>query len=346
MKKNPIEIGEYLDDECTNFKNIITAVSYEKRGLSSIESILEQLNVKKAILIDFGDTHLDAEMQKKRAEQKKRLTAIFAKHEVECINLECDLVMLSSSIDKIKSIVNNDVPNIINITTLPKNYIMRLAKEFDDERNIYVYSRCIYRELTFEELNTSIEKIMPIDGFEGIRELTAEDLLILILGYEGHRAFSFLSKFSPYKILPLISVPKEGDNRIDGEFYGHVVNCNFNLLRKQTVLKKSNNSFFVVPSLNHVHFFYELKSIMSAYKNPNIDVCISPLGTKAQVLGVYLYWREHPETQIVYSVPVKRFDITTPQRTHDTNGGCPIDHKKTDGVDNVWVYKLPSKVNL
>lgn len=330
MKQKPIRIDDYLrHGGNTNFRYLITAVSYEDRGFLSVKNILEYFKIEKVALILFRKDYLDKKLQKKWGNQEKMIKDTFNKYRIECIELNCDPLLFNNSIEEIKNITKNELPNIINISSLPKNYILRLAKEFDDERNIFLYYRGKYREPTEKELETAIKKIIPVEGFEGIRELTAEDLLVLILGYEGHRALSFLSKFSPFKILPLIGIPNQGNKKLDDEFYNNVVKCNWNLLRKHSILKKNDGTFYTTSSLHHLNFSIELEDVIKNYRKDNeIDICISPLGTKAQALGLYLYWRKNPDTQIVYSVPIKRFDITV----------------KNEG--KAWIYKLPPKVEL
>lgn len=328
MQQNPIRIEDYLiDDNNKNFKFLITAVSYEKRGISSVKSIINNLKINKVILILFdGKNYLSKKLQEKWEDQKKELINIFNENKIEYIEFNCNSVFFYDGIENIMTLVGHELPNIINITTLPKNYILRFAKEFDNEANIFYYHRSVYRKPTKEELKIGIREIVPIEGFEGFMELNQEDLLVLILGYEGHRAFSFISKFSSYRILPLISVPNEGDSIEDKLFYDNDIFCNRNLLRKHSVLKKKDETYYTIASLNHLNFFNELESIIKEYLQHNNDnICISPMGTRAQTLGLYLYWRKHPEIQIVYSVPIKRFSIAV-----------------ADGESEGWIYKLPS----
>lgn len=319
-----MRLRDYLFDKNNiNFRYLITAVSYEERGLFSVKSIIENLKIEQSILILFdGRDYLSKNLQDKWEEQKKQLINIFDENKIKHIEVNCNSIFFNDCIERLKNLVGMEQPNIINITTLPKNYILRLAKIFDNERNIFFYYRSVYRKPTNEELKIGIREIIPIEGFEGCMELITDDLLVLILGYEGHRALSFVSKFSPYKILPLISIPNEGNKLEDNDFYKNSLNCNLNLLRKHSIIKKKDGSFYTISSLNHIKFFVELENIIENYRNNNI--CISPMGTRAQTLGLYLYWRKHPETQIVYSVPIERFSVAA-------------------GESEAWIYKLPSK---
>ena len=47
-----------------------------------------------------------------------------------------------------------------------------------------------------------------------------------------------------------------------------------------------------------------LEDIYNETKDP-FNLIIGPFGTKSQVVGVFLFYLEHPKVQIVYSYPVK-----------------------------------------
>ncbi|MDI9395951.1 MAG: hypothetical protein QM426_11320 [Euryarchaeota archaeon] len=339
MIENPISLENYIQkfNKKIKYKTLITAVSYENRGFLSVKSIVENLDVEKVILILYTGEYLNDELKERWEKQRIMLNNFFRNKRINFTELECDPVLFKKSIEEIKSITNNQFSNIINITTFPKNYIIRLAKEFDDSNNIFFYSKSDYRKPNENELKIGVGKIIPIEGFEGTRELNSEDLLVLVLGFEGNRALSFVSKFSPFKILPLISIPKK-NNEVDEKFYEDVKECNRLLLRKHRILKSKNGLFFRVSSLNHLDFASELNNIIKEYKREGVDICVSSLGTKPQALGMYLYWKEHKDTQILYSVPSKRIDITcienktVTSETNDTN----IEHE-----NNNWIYRLP-----
>jgi len=340
MDSNPETLEQYLvNGESTIFTHLLTAVSYEARGLTSLEDILESFSIQNVILFIFGTQYLDASLTKKWHEQREQSIELLKAKNINFFEIQCDPVRFGEVFNELKKVMSNSSPNIINITTFPKNYILRLAKEFDDPNNIFFYTRSAYRKPSDEELCICIENILPIEGFEGFRDISAEDLLVLILGYEGHRALSFLSKFSPYKILPLISIPNNGDDEEDRVFYKNVARCNWDLLRKHSVIRNSKNDLYTISSHSHVKCYNMLSLILTNELKDGHDLCISPLGTKPQALGLYLFWRENPETQLIFSIPVKRLDITQLNSDYDTVGST------TDQSHNQnWVYTLPRKV--
>jgi hypothetical protein len=248
-------LESYLENkENTDFNYLITAISYEKRGFSTVNQLIQQFSIEKIILISLGTDYLDHTLEKEWRSQKEKLIHLFEEKRIDYNEISCHPVYFGDFFGRLFEEIGDQYPNIINISTFPKNYILRFAKEFDNENNLFFYSKSNYREPFDHELKISIDNIIPIEGFEGFREISSEDLLVLILGYEGHRALSFLSQFSPYKILPLISIPEMGNVDEDEFFFKKLLKCNWNLLRKQSVIKDRNNEYFKISSLSHTKF--------------------------------------------------------------------------------------------
>ena len=73
-----------------------------------------------------------------------------------------------------------------------------------------------------------------------------------------------------------------------------------------------------------------------------MDLCISPLGTKPQALGLYLYWRENKNIQLIYSIPVKRLDFT--QTTILSGSTEKEPYSAVKNHVEYWIYRLPNKL--
>jgi hypothetical protein len=58
-----------------------------------------------------------------------------------------------------------------------------------------------------------------------------------------------------------------------------------------------------VSTLNPIEVYENLEKIYESHKDWNLYV--SPLGSKIQALGIYLFAKQHPEIQIVYAVPLE-----------------------------------------
>jgi hypothetical protein len=320
-----VELNEYLSLYGANeYEYLLTAPGYENRSIESALEIIRRLHLKKAILLDIGDDYLDTPLKRKKNENKKLTIDMLKQMNIPFSTISCAPSVVGDAGQRVMREIGKNKNVIINITSLPKNYVLALAKIFDDESNSFFYQRGYQHVPSADELLTGIDSIETIEGFEGDKKLEVDDLLVLLLGYEGHRASSFLARFSPAKILPIIGVP--GVNKEEDElFVNKVIESNYNLLRKHNVLRDGDGNFYTAPSLDPEAFFYRLEEIIKSLDIGDFDVTISPIGTRPQTLGLYLYCRKHPETQAIYSVPIKRFDI------NESNG----QEKK------FFIYKLP-----
>ncbi len=198
---------------------------------------------------------------------------------------------------------------VIDITTFPKNYILKFCQELEDYNTVFQYTLGErYLEPTEEEKRVGVSKIVPIDGFEGKIVINGDTLLILILGFEGNRALAFLDEFHSGRILALIGAPSieiRKENEEDQKYLKEARQCNQYLL---------NNSFVSpinVNSLNPFIFCQQLKDIVnSEVKGQDyVNIIIAPIGTKAQTLGLYLYWKYNKNVQILYPIPNRRTKV-------------------------------------
>ena len=172
---SPLESLEcYMENgENTNFKYLVTAISYESRGFSSVTEILKKFSLEKIILVSLGTVYLDHTLEKEWRSQKDKLIHLFEEKGIKYVELNCHPVYFKDFFDRLSN-ETVQYPNIINISTFPKNYILRLAKEFDNENNLFFYSKINYRKPLDHELKISIDNIIPIEGFEGFREISSE----------------------------------------------------------------------------------------------------------------------------------------------------------------------------
>ena len=332
---NPVQLDMFLEEGGKrHYSTLVTAVSYEKRGYTSLLKILEKFSIDKIYLISFGTEDLDDRSKFKWTNQLDRIMLLLDQKEIDYRIIEGSRLS-AHTIFHVEKDHKFLFPAIINITTFPKNWIIQLAKIFDDKNNIFFYQRSGYRKPTTDELTIGVKQIIPIEGFEGIRNLRSEDLLILLLGFEGNRALAFLSVFSPYRILPVIGVP--GVEKFDSLFIDSVENCNKALLRRHSVIKNETGGFTTVSSLNHISLFTELENLITRYKKEDLDISVSPLGTKPQALGLYLLWKKYPYIQIIYSLPTIRLNITE-------NGENKLDleavNSSNEEKEEFWIYLL------
>ena len=290
---------------------LVSAISYEGRGFVSLQRIAEKFKIKKCLFIQLNvDEYLTQEVLKIWEREKERTLSFLKEKNIpyKFLNARDDDFM--NVFEKIKAEISDNDRIIVDITTLPKNYILKVCQEMEKYPVIYAYTRGErYTELSEEEKNVGISKIIPVDGFEGKISINKETLLVLILGFEAHRALPFLEEFPQSKILALISAPGIGIQEKNDEEEKYLKQS-----RKANKLLL-NNSFVKSVEVNSIDpfvFYNQLKAIIDLTTNKKeCNIVIVPIGTKAQALGLYLYWKTNPNIQVLYPVPNKRPNIAT-----------------------------------
>ena len=302
-KNTIITLGNYSIDSKITF---LTAVSYEERGFESLKRAVEKFKIKKVLLFEFNvQDYLDIETLEIWKKERNRVLFLLESANICYRSINSYDDNFKDVFKNIKNEISNEDNLIVDITTFPKNYILKICKELEAYNTVYQYTRGEYTELTEKERKVGISKIIPIDGFEGKILINESVLLVLILGFEGNRALPFLEEFHSGKILALTSAPGIGireENEEDKKFIQQTREANKRLL---------NNSFvkeIKVNSLNPFIFCQQLKSIINnnLLINEPKNIVIAPIGTKAQTLGLYIYWRENPKLQILYPLPNRR----------------------------------------
>lgn len=304
-----------------HISNLVSAISYEPRGTASLARALNHFDVEKVKVLRFNvEQYLNEELYKEWKEQEKNIYTLLEERQKEYEVIRCQASDFGKTIQQLKEegISQQKSVSIIDITTLPKNYILGIAKEFDSHNNLFLYTRSKgHRTPKQDERFIGVSQIVVVDGFGGEISLEKEDLLILILGFEGNRAFSFISEFATERIVAVIGAPRT--NKENDDFYiSTAKKCNEYLLNNSAVLEIDQS----VHSYDHVQFCKNLEVIVATLtETKSYNICISPLGTKAQTLGLYLYWRNNKETQILYAIPNERISMGSE-------------------AEDTWVYKI------
>lgn len=303
-----------LEDFSKNSKDkyidtLITAYCYEDRIIDSLERSIGEFNIKRAMVIRYnGEDYLDDSTFRKWKRNKERMDELMKSAGIKVTEIPCkddDATKLSKNLST--DVEPNREKILIDITGFTKNYILKLAQIFDSKSTLFLYTRSKkYRLPILKEQSSSINKIIPIDGFEGFVNIDKKDFLILILGYEGNRSLAFLKKFGTEPVLALIGSPYLRDKEINKTYIESAKKANNLLLNIHRVVLYDSPTHSYNPFL----FAKDLDSaIMKFPKKEKYNVCVSCLGTKMQTLGTYLYWKKNPNCQLLYSVPYERFDI-------------------------------------
>jgi hypothetical protein len=303
-----------------HFDILLTAYSYEERIVDSLKRSIESFDIGKSILIVYdGRDYLEEHALNKWLRNKEEICKLLTASHINTHEISCKHDEVTEISQHLKEIVGSNQTLLIDITGMTKNYILKLAQIFDSEHTYYLYTRGEIDQVpTQQEMSVSINRIETVEGFEGYTSIDKNDLVVLILGYEGNRSLAFLKKFETEPTLAIIGSPHVEDESINTLYTEAALDANRQLLNIHRVHLYEKPTH----SLNPFLFAGDLETAINSYPNKErYNFCLSCLGTKLQTLGLYLYWKRNPECQIFYSVPNKRFFISS-------------------GVGKSWIIKL------
>jgi len=149
-----------------------------------------------------------------------------------------------------------------------------------------------------EPVAKGISAIEAIATFAGSNRPSRQTLLVVFLGYEGRRTLSLWENLEPNATVAVIPEPPYHD-----EWRGRTEMQNRYLL---SCLPKEN--VYRSHSLRPADTDRLLTELLQSGRYPldRFNYRIAPLGTRAQLLGVYRFWRCHPElATMVYARPVR-----------------------------------------
>jgi hypothetical protein len=135
-----------------------------------------------------------------------------------------------------------------------------------------------------------------VPTFGGSNRPSKDTLLVLFLGFEGRRAQAVWERLEPNVTIAVVPEPTTRP-----EWKGRAEEQNRYLL---SCLPKEN--IIYSPATDPTATYETLRELIktSRFSPHKYNYLVSPVGTKAQVLGIYHFWRRYPYlATIVYAEP-------------------------------------------
>lgn len=284
---------------------LICCGSPEERCKGIIEKLSPNYKANNVFLLRYGG-HLSLKRERNISDMKEKLKTAgkifeFTIDEENPIPILNDVIQDISRYTKYKK-----NPKIsIDITTIVKWHLLIILKGLD-LKNIINDVRFFYTEPEdyetnlFQPLSFGIRKMFPIPMYSGDYNFSKDTLLILLLGYEGNRALALLEEIDPTDCLLLIAKPAYHD-----DWEGRTEEMNKGIIN---IIGKSKIEY--VDSRNPVLISRQLQTILGTPKYSKYNHIISPLGTKPQTLGLYLYLSHEPKnTVLIYGSPLRHNEL-------------------------------------
>jgi len=287
-------LNEYGPDDL-----LICCASFEDRCLSITSKIGADFRTRFAVIFVIEEPlykkEVDTNLFRLQSELGKRTTeGIFL--------ISCQRQNPLDGITQLKNIWkrckprNPEEPFItIDIRGFTKIYLLELLHFLIIELNLGL-PRLLHTTQTYlpTKLTRGVEQITTAPNFFGTPSLEKQTLLILLLGFEPERSLAVWKHFNPAKTMALITNPPR---------YGNLYYLKYAQANNAYLLSQPSTEVRNVPADNP----YAVKTVLEAIHNDtkgSFNMVIGPLGTKPQVVGVFLFCLEHPKVQVVYSFPV------------------------------------------
>lgn len=279
--------------------------SPEERCNGTSKKLVPTYKANKVFLLRYTN-HESHERDKNIKEIRERLTKVgeiteFILDEEKPIPVINDVVQ---NIGKHTSELTQ--PKIsFDVSTVMKWHILILLKALDLNNSLngirFLYTEPQdYVTNLFQPLSFGIRQIFPIPTYSGNYDFFKDSLLILLLGYEGDRALALLEKMEPAECMLLI--PNPAYHR---EWEGRTESMNKEIIH---IIGKSRVKY--IDSRNPVIVAEQLHHMLSDLEYSKFNHVISPLGTKPQALGLYIYLATHPtNTILIYGSPSKHNEL-------------------------------------
>lgn len=194
----------------------------------------------------------------------------------------------------------------IDISTFTKSFLLVLLKflrqNFPDSKVRILYTMAYYPTRPKNvHLSWGIKDIVFLPHFGSFKNAkNGKNLLFLFLGYEAERAYGIWRFIEPTHTVAILGEPPTYPR---AELPARYLN--------RFILEHPEASVETVSALNPIE---SKEKINEWYKKQDYEdflFFISPLGTKMQVVGIYLFFEEHEpltKAQIVYALPVRYND--------------------------------------
>lgn len=321
MSKEILEIQTIktiIDNEADDV--FISSGSPEIRCLGTLKKLDEKYRANQIFILKYS--HKNEKREKNLKEMHQILSKIGPIEEF-LIDEELTMPMISEIIQKIEKQTRGSAsPKItIDVTTLIKWHILVLLNMLD-KKNLLHKCRFLYTEPEeyiidlFQPLSFGIKQIFPIPLFSGNYNFAKDCLLVIFLGYEGNRAMALLENIDPTECLLLIPKPA-----YHSEWEGRTEEMN-----KEIINIVGNSNIKYIDSRNPVLVATQLKTILSESCS-KYNCLISPMGTKPQTFGLYLYWTTNPaDTSLIYNAPLRHNNLFY-----------------SEGIGKIW--KLPTEID-
>lgn len=279
----------------------VCCASFEERCLGSLHRFSDDYQFRHGYLFIYDSP---SEKRQRNLEEMKEILGPRGYFEIVESYKDDPIPSIARLRERIASLNLNTGNNTITVdtSTFTKRHLLLLLKMLDD-LGLWQALRIFYTEpkdyITdlYLPMSLGIREIAAIPGFSDIQPLNKPILLVIFLGYEGDRAMALFQNLDPNETI--LIVPRPGYH---SEWEGRTEEMNrplISLLGDEHIEYAHSRSPLEVASMFST-------VVEKRYNLTDWNCLVSPLGTKPQAVGLYLFWRKHRgEFSIVYAQPLQ-----------------------------------------
>ncbi|MGX1928339.1 hypothetical protein [Flagellimonas sp. 2504JD4-2] len=177
------------------------------------------------------------------------------------------------------------------------NVIYTEAKSYHPEKK--EYDRLLKEsngniEFLPKSMALEMSEVLMLESFSGHRSEEGRSCLAIFCGYEVHRSAGVIESINPSLLLLLHGKP--GNNSLTWRLD----------LAKQLHNKFEGTRKSAIEEVSTLNPFESVKILKEYYQYlfEDYDFTISPVCSKMQVVGMFLFWEEYREVQLVFPLPI------------------------------------------
>lgn len=291
-----IKINGFIDDS-DNISKYVKNIDYFIGGISSEERFdrglfiinISGIKIKEKIIFYFNEVLQTSGKSEEDFDKDFQISKKDIKIKVDLYDVVKEISLLE---DHIKDIDFRDKKILIDFSVMIKPHFFLLLKYLVSRHLNELY--LLYTEPSgYEEFTRGTILAEEIPGFSGTRDMTKKDALIILLGFEGDRAFEILNETSPNLTIPINGFPAYRP-----EYKDKSIVENKSLLEEEDIFK--NLRF--APANDPFETKNTIKKIYLEFYN-DYNLSIAPIGTKPMALGSCLFALEHEDCRLIYPYP-------------------------------------------
>jgi hypothetical protein len=291
-----------------NFDIFISCGSFEERCKRSSDIFLDKkVKIGTSIIFNYKETDPENKKEEYIREMKSNLEEICNYvhiFDTESVSLPSDgikkflMFLKEKNIDFLKKQIISD------ITVFTKGYFFLLFKVLKEKFNLHEFHVVYTEPEKYKSKSTDTNEIILTEGLDRVESIPGfagssinyKDVLIVILGFEGKRSMEVFNSVNPELTFAVNGFPSFQPG-------WHKISLEANLLFLQE--SGASEHLFFAPAVDPFETRNTISQIVKEIEknNKNTNIIISPLGTKLQAFGVFLYVFENRKVKVIYPFP-------------------------------------------